>query len=388
MNTKCIICSSNAQFVEEIRFVDIVGLVSEYHPNICICNNCQIIYVSNPIPEEDLMRYYKELSKYEGENSTGIVGSDLLKMAERQARFILGKVKDVKTVLEVGSSTGFNLNAFKQKGFSVYGIEPSFRNQRFAKDNYGINLFLGSFDNYFDSESKCSHDLVIVSHVLEHLHDPANFIKQLKEVNRNYVYIEVPSFEIQLVDEPYGIFFYEHIFYFTIDSLSHLMASHGYVGIKIQIEYNVDGEFPHFPVICSLWEKSDNGKHVPSMYSSHTLLREYLNQSYEKFEKFKEKIDAIDANAKLAIWGTGSHTSRLLGMTNLAHKNIVKFYDSDPKKQGFTMLGKSITAFNADDINNKFVDTILVSTRCGEESIRDFLSYQPFDIKLVTFYEE
>ena len=65
-----------------------------------------------------------------------------------------------------------------------------------------------------------------------------------------------------------------------------------------------------------------------------------MNNSAIEFKKIETIIDTISNDERLAIWGTGAHTSRLLAMTNLASKNIIKFYDSDIKKKGKIMLGK------------------------------------------------
>ena len=60
-------------------------------------------------------------------------------------------------------------------------------------------------------------------------------------------------------------------------------------------------------------------------------------------------------------------------MTNLLEKNIVKFYDSDRKKQQFEILGKHITSFDIQDIENGVVDTIVISTYSGEKSILKYI---------------
>ena len=149
----------------------------------------------------------------------------------------------------------------------------------------------------------------------------------------------------------------------------------------------MDGESPRYPVICSLWEKSRKGKPFKSVYSSRILLQEYLAASGNKFKRIKNIITSIKDDAKIAVWGTGSHTSRLLGMTNLGSKNIIKFYDSDPKRHKFLMLGKPITQFDADDVYNGLVDTILISTFSGEKSINQFISEQHIHVDAITLYE-
>ena len=50
-------------------------------------------------------------------------------------------------------------------------------------------------------------DLVFMSHVLEHVLEPAETIRKISSQNGKYLYIEVPSFEMQTDSEPFGCFF-------------------------------------------------------------------------------------------------------------------------------------------------------------------------------------
>ena len=294
-------------------------------------------------------------------------------MTKRQYDFIQGIVNDYESVLEIGASTGFNLNTFKKKGKKVFGVEPSFRNKETAKKLYNIDLYTGMYEDFFIENNEEVFDLIILSHVLEHIINPKQFISKIKKQNNKYLYIEVPSFEIQLKSEPFGCFFYEHVNHFTINSLNNLMKKNGYSPLNLNINYNVNGESPNYPVICSLWKNTNAFYNIESNISSDLLMKNYLEISEKNFQSIKEKIDNIPSDAKLAIWGTGSHTSRLLGMTNLVSKNIVKFYDSDLKKHKYKIMGKEISSFNEQDLLSGYIDTILLSTFSAEKSILNYL---------------
>lgn len=383
----CPICKSNATLSTVINFKYLVGIVDEYNQSIYCCDNCEFIFTPNYISEELISRYYKNISKYEG-NSEGIIDNSKLLMTERQYNFIKNSIDDYDTVLEIGASTGFNLNTFKKHGKKVFGVEPSTKNKITAKDFYDIDLYDGMYEDFFIENKEKSYDLIFLSHVLEHIYNPNEFIKKLKEQNNKYIYIEVPSFEVQLESEPFGCFFYEHVNHFTINSLTNLMKQNGYEPINLSVNYNVNGESPNYPVICSLWTKSNRLFDKKSIVSSDILIENYLLKSNKNFKKIEEKINNIRSNAKLAVWGTGSHTSRLLGMTSLLSKNIVKFYDSDEKKHDFKIGNKEITSFQKSDIVNKYVDTILISTYSAENSIKSFLKEQNIDVEIISLYEK
>jgi hypothetical protein len=103
------------------------------------------------------------------------------------------------------------------------------------------------------------------------------------------------------------------------------------------------------------------------MSSSH-LLNEYLRASEELQKEINITIDSIKTD-KLAVWGTGNTASRIIANSGLQNKNIVKFYDSDPRKNDTVFFGKRITAFNPDDIKRGEVDTILIASYVFQEEI-------------------
>lgn len=50
------------------------------------------------------------------------------------------------------------------------------------------------------------YDLIYLSHVLEHIVDSYHFLESLKEINNQFIFIEAPTFDYKLQDEPYGMF--------------------------------------------------------------------------------------------------------------------------------------------------------------------------------------
>lgn len=381
---KCPICSSISEYSTSVEFNSIAGIIDYYKQDIFVCNNCEFIFTNNYLDDKLIENYYKNISKYEG-NNEGIIDNTKKMMTKRQFSFISSIIEDYNTVLEVGASTGFNLNTFKKRGKEVFGVEPSSKNKVTAKKIYEIDLFDGMYNEFYEKYKQNKYDLIFMSHVLEHVFNPQDVIKKLATQNSKYIYIEVPSFEVQLESEPYGSFFYEHVNYFTINSLSYLMKINGYSSVKLSIDYNVKGESPGYPVICSLWEKSnDKGNLNKDIISSSLLVKNYLLSSEKNFKKIREKIDNIPNSSRLAIWGTGSHTSRLLGMTSLKNKNIIKFYDSDKKKHQFKILNKTITSFNKEDIQD--IDIILISTFSGEKSILNILKKEKLNLEIISLY--
>ena len=110
------------------------------------------------------------MSKYEATKYVGKSDSSKLKMFLRQKGFVDEYVKDYKSILEIGAATGENLSLYKRDGKKVLGIEPSGNNKRYAAEEYGIEMFDMTFEEYYEAFGEQErYDLFFFSHVLEHI---------------------------------------------------------------------------------------------------------------------------------------------------------------------------------------------------------------------------
>lgn len=102
-----------------------------------------------------------------------------------------------KTVLEVGCGAGGILAGFKDAGCEVLGLDFDESYLKAAKNN-DIPVKRGSLEQL---EPNSKFDLIILSHVLEHIVEPLPFLRQLFMYleDDGLLYIEVPS--LNLVDE-------------------------------------------------------------------------------------------------------------------------------------------------------------------------------------------
>lgn len=350
-----------------------------YEQEICTCDHCGFAWVSNPIPQSFLDDYYKYMSKYENEDSIGKQDFSHKKMFKRQFDFINCLVSDYNSILDIGAATGENLSLYKACGKDVTGIEPSSQNKIYAFEKYKIKMYDMTFEEYYEKRGeRQNYDLVFLSHTIEHIVEVRGFIDKVAKIASKYIFIEIPFLENQGKGlEPFGLFTNEHVNYFTINSLTCLMNEVGFHLIKGNIEFNIGGIVPGYPTLVTLWSRgrvAHKKNEILSIPSASKLVRDYVDMSLVGLERINRIIDSISDREKLAVWGTGTHTYRLLGMTKLGNKNIVKFYDSDKKKQGLTMLGKKIQPFDIADLKRGEVETIFISSFGSEDAIRECIN--------------
>jgi 2-polyprenyl-3-methyl-5-hydroxy-6-metoxy-1,4-benzoquinol methylase len=89
------------------------------------------------------------------------------------------KYRKTGSVLDIGCSSGIILNILKDKGYEVFGIEPNRSAYNLARKKIGNVVYHGTLDTY---KTKKKYDVIIFSHVLEHVPDPVNEIMTAKKL--------------------------------------------------------------------------------------------------------------------------------------------------------------------------------------------------------------
>lgn len=157
------------------------------------------------------------------------------KVATKRAEWLSNFIKphinlENKAVLDVGCGDGQFIKKLNQiyKGINLYAIEPDSAYAEMARKTSSAIVYDGDLDSVInDIESKKkSFDLIVISHVLEHLCHPDEKIKRLKSLlsEDGLLLIEVPN-----IVSPYwsghGMFHIGHINQFTPQSLMRLLIS-------------------------------------------------------------------------------------------------------------------------------------------------------------------
>ena len=137
---------------------------------------------------EDINNYYKEAATYTNPGRSGKPSLAKVKGLDRLGYLIKDKFSYMpKTVFQVGCSDGYTLH--RMKGFGaeeVKGIDLSQANCDMAREQYGIGVVRGDFENYDLGDQK--FELLILTHVLEHLFEPVSVLKKC----HNSSYVEIP----------------------------------------------------------------------------------------------------------------------------------------------------------------------------------------------------
>ncbi len=182
---ECRLCGALAdqQFV---RAKHVYGGTSQH--KFWECKKCEGVYLwPVPSPDEEVKFYANEFEKFMSDRSakdrdwTGAEKHILTNQdnVNRRWLFLQDDIKPGCRVLEIGCSSGFMLDAFKNAGMLPVGIEPSLRFLDFIKERGHKDY--QSLDELREQQTN-SFDLIVHFFVLEHIRDTKNFLHQQIEL--------------------------------------------------------------------------------------------------------------------------------------------------------------------------------------------------------------
>ena len=225
----CPICgndnSINHLFVRDYRLNKVNHEIS-----LIKCINCEHVW-QDPMPEEiNLLQYYDE-NFYESKGVKFSLRAQLINKIQfygltQSIREVFGG-RPIK-ILDYGCGQGQLIAYLTWLGHDVEGCEISKSGREISKNRYGFNIHDASDDFFAKNTEK--YDLIILSHVLEHLPNPIEYVEKLKKLisNEGYIAVDVPNINSWEAGIYKGIYIHldipRHVHHYSKKSLKILMG--------------------------------------------------------------------------------------------------------------------------------------------------------------------
>lgn len=372
----CVCLSKNHQLIYERDFLDIKGVQKGiYHQRIELCMDCGFAFANPGLSEQELKTYYEYISLYEN-YGIGFHNSRFTNMSKRQFNFISEFLtKKHKKVLDVGCATGFNLVPFKEKGYQVVGLEASDTCVVQGKKHFGIKII----NDFFPSKKiKGKLDLIILSHVVEHVAKPKEFVKAAYDSlsENGLLFVEVPD-SYSYIKLPGNQFTFEHINHFTTDTLIYLMEEAGFNLLKLTI-VNDYINMPGTPALSTVWEKNKypvkNSGQKKKNPSGVKMFQSYVGKIKEEEQYIKNQIKSLKKKVgkkKIALWGAGTTASSWMPFLNENLLEVAYVFDIDPKKDNTLFNGIPVKKYDPKYLAE--IEGILIASISEQKYIYDDL---------------
>lgn len=204
-------------------------------------------------------------------------------LAILKARFPAGS-----RVVEVGCGKGDFLELMQADGsFDVAGYDGAYEGNNPAIEK----RFLSATD-------RLDADLVVLRHVLEHIQRPHEFVSLLAGIfDGADIYIEVPDFGWIEENQAFFDITYEHVNYFTRESLSNIFCSVEQQGLLFGEQYQY--------VIGNL-ANSNHGDFGRAYESESGWSDLGFDAIFPKFETVIAEVEEASSDAAIYVWGAAT----------------------------------------------------------------------------------
>jgi SAM-dependent methyltransferase len=205
-----------------------IGAVPRQQPwfptNLLHCRNCELVQLGLAV--DPVIIFPPDYPYTSG--TTKLLRDNFADLA-REAAAMLGLGKD-DLVVDIGSNDGTLLSNFKDAGHRALGIEPTdvgaIANQR------GIPTLKRYFGPEVAREAKREHGpaaLVTAANCFAHIEDVHAIVEGITEMLApDGVFISESHYLIGLLDDlQYDTVYHEHLRYYSVGSLAHLLEMHG-----------------------------------------------------------------------------------------------------------------------------------------------------------------
>ena len=315
---------------------------------VVACQRCGFVYADTTGTVEDYGRHYTDFSLYEDPHTaTGSGTSD-----EDRERFsdVVGllarRFPSHARILDVGCGSGGLLVALRNHGFSrLTGIDPS---ERCVSHMRGLGLAAARATLDDIPGDLGPFDLVMLSHVLEHLLEPVSALTSLKKLlpQGGSIYLETPDASRYTGRPfvPYYFFDTEHINHFDQVSLANLARAAGLeVACAAAKDIPVKGGHRYPAVFCIASKTADDQAATPLPDTTlRQALSSYLAECAARSQRFALLDREIAAGTPLALWGAGSFAQRFMELPWVKNHQVVAVVDRDHKKVGQEFAGRTI----------------------------------------------
>jgi SAM-dependent methyltransferase len=340
-----------AELLHAQRFVlaDDNRLASSY--DVVACVPCGAAFADTLVTQREYDELYARRSRYAAGPAAHVtVGVRDVARFRAMALAIAAVVPEKHArMLDVGCANGQMLAALAQCGYTnLAGVDPSPACVQQAGAIPGATAFVGSLSEM--PVEAGPFDVLILSHVLEHVRDVKPALKNLEQLMtaRALIYVEVPdaSRYAAFAWSPFQDFNSEHINHFSLISLDNLLRQCGFRPGRLATKEILSAPEMLYPAIYCLATRDATVSPtiVKDVALRHALL-DYIAVSASLMRDIDARLSRdVAAGEPIIVWGTGELTAKLLADTALGGANIEAFVDSNPINQGGRLHGAPILA--------------------------------------------
>ena len=278
-------------------------------------------------------------------------------------------------VIEVGSGSGDFLSMVCDAGSNTgIGYDPSHDETRAPEDDR-ISIVVAPYPTTrsVDALFVCSR------HVLEHLEAPAGLIADIRgslvEGANPVIYHEVPDATYMLEEVAIWDLIYEHISYFSDQTMRYIHERAGYDVVKSGRSFGDQ----------YLWIEARPGTSrdvAPDLQRLRDAAASFGTEATAYIDDWRDRTAALVADGPTVVWGAGSKGVQFLNLIEAA-SDIVAAVDINPRKVGRFVPGTGQPVVSPESLADMGVRNVIVMNPLYVDEITQSLQDLGVDAQVI-----
>ena len=341
----------------------------KYEMAVGFCENCKMVQLINIVPYDKYI-----VPDQTGKTNYAFFSSTSKAMEEHFAE-IANEIEEKfltpdSQVLEIGSNDGIFLKAFKNH--KTLGIEPSDNVADIAK-SIGIETITEFFSEELTKKIveqrgrfKAIFSANVILNIID-LHDLLRGVNYLLEDKGVFVF-EDPYIVDILEKTSYDQIYDEHVWYFSLTSLSNLLERHGMEIFHAQREWVHGGSMRVYTCKKGAYEKTEQlKKYLEEEHQKKIHEIEPYAEFAQRAQKSKQELQTLlgdlkSQGKKIVGYAAASKGTIVLNYCDIGKETLDYISDSTPFKQGLYSPGKHIPIVSPEHFHqDKEADYALLS---------------------------
>lgn len=337
----------------------------QYPLKLVYCPVCHLVQIDQHVTPEIVFNHdYKYFSSYSKE--LAINSKNFFEQICEEL-----KLKKKDRIIEIASNDGYQLKYFLMNHYdNILGIEPTKSTAEVAID-LGIETRIEFFTHQLGMELGRQEmaKLIIANNVLAHVPDLNDFvmgIKSLLSVEGTAV-IKFQYIVDLIKNEYFDLIYHEHISYFSLTSVSHLMVENN---LRIYKVTRLDEQGGSLEIrVCHL------DSHIKTHHSVEDILEEesqfgirgiLIYKNFANSVENKKKLindfmnDLKTYDKKIAAYGAPAKGNVFLNYLGI-NQSIIEFtVDRNKEKHRLRMSGSNIPVYDVEKISEEKPDYLVI----------------------------
>jgi len=317
------------------------------------CGNCDHLQLTHTVDPRLIYTHYLYVS---GTSNTYVEYMDWY------ANFVTEQLADkyiVKCVLDIGCNDGSQLDAFRNLGYSTFGVDPA-KNLYATSTSKGHTVWCAFWNEDTASYINNKFDVITTQNSFAHIPDPLAYLKLASErlADNGRMFISTSQADM-VANGEFDTIYHEHISYYNAESMKALAERAGLYLIDV-VKTPIHGT----SYVFILAKQQLNQHRIENILATETQLHmgsTYRTWAYDVNQLLIGLKDQLDEyqhwGYRVVGYGAAAKGMTLINASGIKLECVV---DDNPLKQGLYCPGTTIPVVSSDYIRQIPKDHLVV----------------------------